>query len=81
MIEYNSFMGDLESHNLEHWAKVIRQSGCKVMIELLDTNIGIDIEYNKWCKENCNDKYFVYNENYIFFETEEDATAFKLRWL
>ena len=81
MIEYNAFMADLESHNLEHWARIVKQSGCTIIISLLkDTDLGIYTEYDKWCKENCNDKYYVYNETYVFFENEEDALAFKLRW-
>ena len=54
------------------------------MIVFIDTAIvpsQIDEEYDKWCEENCINKYYVYNENYAFFETEEDAMAFKLHWI
>lgn len=80
-LEYNNFIADLKSNRLEHWANIIQNTGCKVMIGLPE-NIwaGQDAEYAIWCKENCNERYFVYNENYVFFETEEDALAFKLRW-
>ena len=81
MIEYNSFIADLESNNLGHWARILERTRCKIIVKLLNTDLGIDTEYNKWCKANCNNKYFVYNETYAFFETEEDAVAFILRWI
>lgn len=82
MTEYNAFMRELESNNLAHWARGIKKSGCKVMvfISTADYPSDVDKEYEEWCKKNCINKYYVYNENYAFFETEEDALAFKLTW-
>ena len=81
-LDYNSFIEELETHRLGHYSRKIKESGCKIMIafpiELVEA--GKDTEYSKWCKANCNEKYFVYNEHYVFFKTEEDAIAFKLRW-
>lgn len=82
MSEFNTLMIELESDNLGHWVRIIKRSGCDVVVSFLkDTELGINTEYSKWCKENCNDKYFVYNETYVFFKTVEDAMAFKLVWL
>lgn len=33
-----------------------------------------------WCKENCND-LFLFGPGQVSFRTEEDAMAFKLRWM
>ncbi len=82
ILDYNCFLADLRSNGLEHWARVVEKTDCKIMISF-PKNISSDreTEYIIWCKENCNARYFVYNENHVFFKTEEDAIAFKLRWL
>ena len=79
---YNKFIKRLKRNRLSHYARIIENSGCKIMV-VFDYRVlsEMDKEYNKWCKENCSGKYFVYNENYAFFDIEEDAVAFKLRWL
>lgn len=80
-LDYDLFIADLKSHNLGHYARKIKRSGCSIMVKFQGTiDMRRDEEYSKWCKTNCNEKYFVYNENYVFFQTEEDAVAFKLRW-
>lgn len=81
-LEYNNFIADIINHHVPRWAKDIKESGCKIMIAFpVMRPSGVDQKYGKWCKANCNDKYYVYNENYVFFKTEEDAMAFKLRWI
>ena len=36
--------------------------------------------YEKWCDENFIDNYILWNDS-IYLKSEEDAMAFKLRWL
>jgi len=81
-LEYSNFIADLRHGNLEHYARMIENRDCKIMISFPGAIPMQDaVGYIDWCKENCNERYFVYNEYYIFFKTEEDAMAFKLRWL
>lgn len=39
----------------------------------------------QWCKENCRGQFvfghFTFNGSAVFFEFEDEAMAFKLRWL
>ena len=82
MIEnYDKFIKNLKKNRMAHWARMLENSGCKIIVAIDDMPSEMDEEYTKWCLENCNDSWFVYNENYVFFDTEEDAMAFKLRWL
>ena len=42
-----------------------------------------DEDYNNFCdlvKDNCTDRYIIYNLATIAFEHETDAIAFKLKW-
>lgn len=40
------------------------------------------IEMAKWCKENCPEPFYGADTSVIWsFRNEEDAMAFKLRWL
>ena len=39
---------------------------------------------DKWCEKNCKEIYHVHIEDFtcaIYFESEEEAIAFKLKWL
>ena len=81
IVDYDEFIAHLNEHRLGHCARMIVNSGCRIIVAVdADVASEMDHEYNIWCRENSLDKYFVYNENYVFFDTEEDAIAFKLMW-
>ena len=64
-----------------------------IPVRVLDESEAIEfhilISWNKesveWCEENCKDHYvfghFSYNGPFVYFKSEEDAAAFKLRWM
>jgi len=79
LLEYNIFIADLVR---TRWGTELERSNCRVMVKFpYHTKTGIYVDYEEWCEANCNEEYYVYNENYVFFETKEDAIAFKLRWI
>ncbi len=61
------------------------------VFEIGDIAIIYNKAFNKWCEENCQDIFEVTYEDYleeeidvdmrITFINEEDAMAFKLRWM
>lgn len=72
MAEFRKLVVDhwVQQFELPHWKIVV------VLPEELD-----DTELLIWCNENCAKRYFVYNGAHVIFESLEDATGFKLRWL
>ncbi len=71
------FRKRLIKDNLAHWARGYdNEYSCYVVDVLVEIQ-----EAKDWCKENCTGWYSVYNENYTVFTLEEDAMAFKLRWV
>lgn len=82
MNEYDELIQYMRSNRLDHCARMIERSGCRVIV-FIDRRVPSDfnVAYDDWCRDNCFEKYYVYNENYVFFDCEEDAMAFKLQWM
>lgn len=80
--EFDHLMKLMKRNNLAHYARMIENTKCRILVEFdISRPSSMDEEYNEWCKENCTGDYYVYNEYCVFFELEEEAVAFKLRWL
>ncbi len=80
--DYQEFIDYLNTNRLAHCARMIQNGGCKIIVAInREISSEHDVIYGNWCNENCSGKYFVYNENYVFFDIDEDAVAFKLRWI
>jgi len=69
-------------------SKVIEQMvHNKIVAQSERDNDRMDKEVEKWLRENCTGLIYIvnkcnaYRDNYIYyFEKEEDAVAFKLKW-
>lgn len=79
---------DSEAEKIKAWEDMV-DGMIAVPIENEDAFIHhMLIEWNpevkEWCKENCGGKYIFGHLSYlgpfVYFDVEEDATAFKLMW-
>lgn len=69
MTVYDYYAEEIDGEVYINWSEV----------EFISEDYNIWVEALEWCKENC--EYDVVFDDIVYFEDEEDAVAFKLRWL
>ena len=84
---YDRFLNALKRLGPKRYVKLVENNPCRILVRFEwedyshKKDSSIDNEYIQWCGSNCEGQFYVYNAYYVLFEIEEDAMAFKLRWL
>jgi len=86
IITIEKFIEDLKNDRMGHYVYMYVEKSYTLAVYIENgfaygANTGQIKEFNKWCNENCNGDWRVYNEFWVVFELDSDAIAFKLRWI
>ncbi len=86
IITIEQFIEDLKNGRMGHYVYMYVEKSYTLAVYIENgfaygVSTGQIKEFNKWCNENCNGDWSVYNEFWVVFELDSDAIAFKLRWL